>query len=290
MSKKINVSYIVSLLCILLFIYADTAFALAIPQKSKQDQRIQFISYSPDNVVKVNAGNGLITTIVFSPNEQITNFGSGYSTAWEFATDNNQFFLKPKDKDATTNLVIVTNKRIYSFDINLVEKSSNVTYKLVFNYPDEQAQLEKAALEKARLESQLNAPDPNIYADPHLNNCNYTMNFGETPSSKLIAPISAFDDGLFTYLKFKPNTDFPAVYRVSADGEAIINTHIENETLVIHGVYPEFRLRAGKDVVGIYNEDYDKNIGKLSVRHSNTLNNGTSTNGLSRHVRGNNNE
>ena len=52
-------------------------------------------------------------------------------------------------------------------------------------------------------------------------------------------------------LKVKISVDIPG-FRI-ADGEAIVNSHIENNVLVIHSVYPELRLRAGSDVVGIYN-------------------------------------
>ena len=107
----------------------------------------------------------------------------------------------------------------------------------------------------------------------------YTMNFGVSKGSRLIAPVSCYDNGRFTYMKFRDNTDFPAVYRVSDDGEAIINSHIEDQTLVIHGVYPEYRLRAGADVVGIYNENFDSSNIK-------TQNSGTTVDGLSRNIKG----
>ena len=75
-------------------------------------------------------------------------------------------------------------------------------------------------------------------------------------ASKTIAPIKAFDDNRFTYLKFKEQTDFPAAYRVQDGEETLLNSHVEDGWLVLHGVYEEVRLRAGKAVVGIYNENY----------------------------------
>lgn len=232
--------------------------ALETPKRSQEDHRIQYVNYSEDNVVRINAANGCITTVIFSPSEQVVNYGSGYSTAWEFATADNRFFLKPKDKDGTTNIVVVTNKRVYAFDVYLVEKPANATYKLTFRYPKEYLEAQIAAGQEAYVNKRLES------ADPHLNpqgknglNYHYTMNFGESAGSKELAPVQVYDNGRFTYMKFKEHSEFPAIYSVSSDGEAIINTHIEDQTLVIHGVYAEYRLRAGSDVVGIYNEGFN---------------------------------
>ena len=232
---------------------STNAFALERPNHSQADHRIQYVDYSKDDVVRVNAANGFITTIVFAPGEKVINYGSGYSTAWEFATADNQFFLKPKDKEGTTNIVVVTNKRIYSFDVFLVEKAANATYKLTFRYPQDYLEAKIKEGQEQYIKDQLEKEDPNLMSSLKDLNYNYTMNFGKTLGSRLIAPIACYDNGRFTYMKFRPNTDFPAVYSVSADGEAIVNSHIENNVLVIHSVYPELRLRAGSDVVGIYN-------------------------------------
>lgn len=282
--------FLISRLALLGVIFAfmgwfGLAQALQTPERSKLDHRIQHIAYSAENVTRINAANGFITTVIFAPGEKVVNYGSGYSTAWEFATADNQFFIKPKDKDGTTNLVVVTNKRIYSFDVYLVEKPTNATYKLTFSYPDEAQALDESELEQRLLSELIDAPDPNIATNPHLKNCAYSMNFGESAGSRQLAPLQAFDDGLFTYFKFRPNTDFPAIYRVSSDGEAIVNSHIEQDTLVVHGVYPEYRLRAGSDVVGIYNENFAQGVGKASVRHEQALKEGTSVTGVARTIK-----
>ncbi len=260
-------------------ISATSAFALETPSRSKEDHRIQYVDYSKDNVVRINAANGYITTLVFAPGEKVVNYGSGYSTAWEFATADNQFFLKPKDKDGSTNVVIVTDQRIYNLDVYLVEKPRNATYKLTFRYPQQFIEEQIRKGQESYIKGQLEKQDPSIQANNSYLNMKYTMNFGVSKGSRLIAPVSCYDNGRFTYMKFRDNTDFPAVYRVSDDGEAIINSHIEDQTLVIHGVYPEYRLRAGADVVGIYNENFDSSNIK-------TQNSGTTVDGLSRNIKG----
>lgn len=259
------------------FLMSFNAQALETPRRSHEDHRIQYVNYSKDDVVRVNAVNGFITTIVFAPGEKVVNYGSGYSTAWEFADADNMFFLKPKDKEGSTNLVIVTSERVYNFDVFLVENKANATYKLTFRYPEDYIKAKIKEGQENYVKQELEKEDPDLNPTGGLINYAYTMNFGKSEGSRLIAPLQCYDNGRFTYLKFRNNTDFPAVYSVSADGEAIVNSHVEDEALVIHGVYKELRLRAGSDVVGIYNDGYQKRL--MAPSDADT---GTSVHGLSR--------
>lgn len=260
-----------ALIPLILALVTSQTYALEVPSRSKQDYRVQYVDYDSSDVTRVNAANGYITTIIFQAGEKVTNYGSGYSTAWEFSTANNYFFLKPKDKEGTTNLVVVTNRRVYNFDVHLVEKPQNATYKLTFKYPQDEIQKRLEEGRKAHLENVLKMADPNTVKESKYANYDYVMNFGYSSNSKLLAPIEAFDDGRFTYFKFRGNTDFPAVYSVNSDGESILNSHVEQGYLIIHGVYPEYRLRAGQDVVGIYNQSFTG--GSTSSATGTTVNN-----------------
>ncbi len=236
-----------------------SANALEIPSKSRADQRIQYASYSVGNVTKINAVNGYITTVIFSPSEIVENFGSGYSSAWEFSASQNHFFLKPKDRNGTTNIVVVTSKRVYSIDVHLVSDPQNATYQLIYRYPEEIAKAKEEKRKQQDLEDLTKKTDPNVlHSDEHIYNANYqyTMNFGKNEHSVDLAPKRVFDDGRFTYFKFRKNHDMPAIYAVTTDGEAIVQSHVENGVLVVHGVYEEYRLRAGTAVCGVYNADF----------------------------------
>ena len=112
--------------------------ALERPTASQYDARVMYTDYKPGQVYPIRAANGLITTITFSPEEKIRDFGSGYSTAWEFQARGNNFFLKPKDFDGATNLVIVTDKHTYLFDVHPGSRAK-ATYSLTFRYPLEEA-------------------------------------------------------------------------------------------------------------------------------------------------------
>lgn len=105
MKKTLIIGTFFSVLCL------SNAFALDKPQAAKEDQRVLYTDFRADEVYPVTAASGIITTIVFSPSEQVQSYGSGFSTAWEFLSRGNYFFLKPKATDGRTNLVVVTNRR-----------------------------------------------------------------------------------------------------------------------------------------------------------------------------------
>ena len=198
---------------------SGSADALDVPTKSRSDGRIQYVDYKANDVTRINAVNGYITTITFSPGETVVNYGSGYSTAWEFAASENHFFLK-------------------------------------YRYPAEAAMIAENRARQKAIDNELNKDDPNLLEERPLGNYQYTMNFGKDKGSEALAPTLVFDDNNFTYFKFQSQRDFPAIYRVTPDGESMVNYHVEKGVLIVHGVFPEFRLRAGKAVVGIYNENY----------------------------------
>ena len=242
---------------------SSPANALDKPTHSTNDKRLLYTDFKAGEVYPINAANGLMTTIIFAPGEEVKSYASGYSSAWEFAHRGNHFFLKPKDKLATTNLVVLTDKRTYFFEVRLTSRAK-ATFSLQFAYPGDLAQKAQADAQKQAVKGLLEQdtlPTSNTESkaegsQKQLNRA-YTENFGASRTSKRIAPLEVFDDGQFTYIKFDRQTDFPAVYRVEeGDTETMLNAHVKKDYLVVHGVYEELRLRAGLGVVGIYNEAY----------------------------------
>ena len=108
------------ILVVLMALFAcKSALALDTPTVSKLDRRLYTTAYEENQVYPIYAVNGLVTSIVFAEDEKVDVHTSGFSTAWEFAARGNHFFLKPRAKEGSTNLVVVTNKRTYHFDLRL---------------------------------------------------------------------------------------------------------------------------------------------------------------------------
>nr|WP_278747511.1 TrbG/VirB9 family P-type conjugative transfer protein [Parasutterella excrementihominis] len=115
--KSLSACLLLSVLC------AQPAMALQQTRDSHADSRIKYATYRSDEVFPVLTKEGFVTTISFEKDEEVTSYGSGYSSAWETATSENQFFLKPKTLDGETNFVIVTNKRVYSLRCAMPRKA-----------------------------------------------------------------------------------------------------------------------------------------------------------------------
>ncbi len=98
--------------------------------------------------------------------------------------------------------------------------------------------------------------DGRLKAAPQVVNAQYAI--AEGRASEDIVPTLVFDDGRFTYLRFPGNREVPAVFHVLGDGsEALVNTRMEDDLLVVDRVSRRLVLRAGQAVVGVWNEAFD---------------------------------
>lgn len=256
------------------------ALALDIPDQSPLDSNIQSTNYQDDNVVNITAFIGISTHIVFSPSEEIEYVFSGFSDGWEATPKGNNLFIRPISAKGTesyfddegkevkqeieispnahdwrTNLNVVTNKRNYTFALNLGQGAKGRrqnTYRLTFTYPQEIAKAKALAEQKRALAKHLT---PDVVP----RNWDYVMQVGK--NSRDIAPIRAFDDGRFTYLSFAQNSEIPAIFIVTETGqETLINSHISSSapnTIVIQRIARQFVLRLGDAVVGVTNQAFD---------------------------------
>lgn len=257
-------------LAIVLFLCLSVANAADVPQSSRRDNRIQYVNYSAEDVVLVHATVGYVSRIVFEQGETIVSIHSGFSDGWDISASGRIMTLQPisvaLDEETTlqpnarqwrTNVAVETTKRLYDFDVRLLPEGyagddAQVFYRIEFLYPVEEA--EKAKADAARRLAAVERRTPII-----PRNHAYYMKAGKR--SQDIAPTAAFDDGLFTYLRFPNNRDLPTVFLVSPDGqEGKVNTHIHNDypyLLVVQRVARELVLRLGESVVTIENRGFD---------------------------------
>jgi type IV secretion system protein VirB9 len=72
--------------------------------------------------------------------------------------------------------------------------------------------------------------------------------------SRSLRPVSAVDDGLQVRLTFAASAEMPAVYAAEPDGdEVLVNTHVENDTIIVHRLAARLVLRRGREVGCIVN-------------------------------------
>jgi type IV secretion system protein VirB9 len=223
-------------------------------------QVVQQYEYQPDRVYPVRTGLGLTTQIELSPNEEILDYSTGFSSGWELTRRDNVFYLKPKNVDVDTNMMVRTATHSYIFELKVVAtdwkaldqaKREGVQYKITFTYPsDTSFSREKKKVAKA----------PPL--DAHLvAGRSYNFDYDYATRSRKepwLVPAHVYDDGRFTYIRMSdlkrfPSGDFPAVFmRETEHGEdSLVNTTVEGNTIVVHGTYPYLVVRHGDNVVGL---------------------------------------
>lgn len=268
-------------LLLLLLLLPSLVMAEITPDKSPFDSRVRVIDYNRMDVVKLSTFYGVSTHVQFADNELIKDVAIGDDQAWSIVPRGNHLFIKPKARKADTNVTVVTDKRVYNFALVVAPRSTkdstawkdpNLVYGVSFRYPEEEA-AKLAAEQAAKAKSEETKRRFNVIKSKFakttkdgvedyvgqkeipLERQNYDYWMAGSPE---ISPTAARDDGRFTYLAFSNNRDMPAVYSVDTAGkEALINTNVEGNTIVIHRVVALLRLRKGGAVVCIRNDAFN---------------------------------
>lgn len=69
-------------------------------------QVVQEYDYEPDRIYPVRTGLGITTQIELSPHEKILDYSTGFSAGWDLTRRDNVFYLKPKNVDVDTNMMV----------------------------------------------------------------------------------------------------------------------------------------------------------------------------------------
>jgi len=74
-----------------------------------------------------------------------------------------------------------------------------------------------------------------------------------------LRPVTAFDDGQKTYLKFKGS--IPAIFTVGdLTREKVVNFRREQDFIIIDGVHAQFTLRRGKQAICLFNLKFHNTV------------------------------
>jgi len=270
------------------------AWSSATPRGSAYDSRMQNVTYNSQNVTVVSTRPGYVTMLVFDDDETVIDAQAGFPRGWTVTKSDNrvgvspnpiaqpvtdasgnnisQVFL-PTAKDWKTNLFVVTSKRDYSLELNVLDKDSPAQAFIIrYHYPDElrkksaaasatRQQQQQEALDRQRIASAFRHP-----ATPR--NWRYTRRVAAGSAS--IAPDFAWDDGRFAYIGFSPAKTLPSVFRV-VNGQEQAGTpgtvKRGNYTVMVVPASPQLVLRYGSSVVGIENDGF----GRIPLTNSDTV-------------------
>jgi type IV secretion system protein VirB9 len=216
--------------------------------------------YQSDQIYTVHTGLGITTEIELSPNEKILDYSTGFSSGWDLTRRDNVFYLKPKNVDVDTNMMIRTETHSYIFELKVVAtdwrtlaqaRRAGVQYHIRFTYPADTAFASQTA--KVQDEPELSTA---LLKDRRYN-FDYDYATSDTDSPWLI-PVNAWDDGRFTYIKMPdlrqfPTGNFPSVYMRESERsqDSLVNTTVQGNTIVVHGTYNYLILRHDDKVVAL---------------------------------------
>jgi type IV secretion system protein VirB9 len=220
-------------------------------------EAVQEYDYVENKIYPVRTGLGIATQIELSPDENIVDYSTGFSNGWDISRRDNVFYVKPKNVDVDTNLLIRTETHSYILELRVVAtawkaldqaKDAGVQYKVRFRYPSD-ARFKAETVEKS--------PELSIALDASRA---YTFDYDYSTRTRLkaLVPVNVYDDGRFTYIQLAdltpfPTGSFPAVFGSETDGgdEFMVNTTVQGNTIVVHGTYRYLVIRHGKNVVGL---------------------------------------
>lgn len=226
-------------------------------------QGVDQYQYEKDQIYTVRTGLGLTTQIELSPNEKILDYSTGFSSGWELTRRGNVFYLKPKNVDVDTNMMVRTETHSYIFELKVVAtdwrqldqaRRAGVQYKITFNYPGD---TEFGIAQEAVVDETLPLLSTGLAKDRQYN-FDYSYSTRRVKKMGWLIPVNAYDDGRFTYVRLPASPEyktgiFPAVFgRETENGEDfVVNTTVEGNTLVVHGTHPYLVIRHGDNVVGL---------------------------------------
>jgi conjugal transfer protein trbG/virB9/cagX len=208
--------------------------------------------YYTDAVYDIYVTPDFITRIKLDPKETIQNIIAGSSDSFEIqqdfgGADNAQYlFITAKDLDVTSNINVITDKRIYT--INLFSTLEVFNPIVTFNYPAQGNTL-TYPLTSANGNTISTGRDRLNVATKDLD-FNYEIK-GKTAN---FAPQQVYTDGVQTVITMPSNIQEAPVILVkgvSGDKYEVVNFEYEKNKIIVHRVIKEAVLKLGKKTVTI---------------------------------------
>ena len=225
-------------------------------------QRIMVMDYDEEaqaKTIPIVAKRGFVTQIDFGKGESIESLGSsGQAAALTGDADgwivvgrkgDRHVYLKPKAEAFASNLLVVTNRYNYAFDLRVLpdDARSDGMWRLSFRYPNDG--MSSAEVRANQVAFALASP---------TDKRNLKYRIESLSGNGDILPKKVWDDGRFTYIAMGNNREIPAAFKVDGQGaESMVNLHTEGQLLVIHEVVRRLILKLDKQEVGIWNEAFD---------------------------------
>jgi type IV secretion system protein VirB9 len=193
---------------------------LAVPAS---DPRLQTLPYDVNRVVRLNVAPRFQLTVIFSPAEKVENVAIGDSEAWQVTLNNrgDSLFLKSVRPSGVTNMTVITDVRVYNFELSpAFAPGPDTPFTVRFTYPETASQGPAAAV-----------------AQPGIGR--YRLG-----GVRALRPAAITDDGVRTTIEWRPQQVIPAVFAIDERGdEILLDGNMRDGRYVIDAIHPTLLFR-----------------------------------------------
>ena len=258
----------------------SSAWAEEYPIPGRQDARMRYLAYDPNQVVHLSTAVGATLVVGFGPKEMVTAVAVTDSKDLKAMPKGNFLFFKSQEALALQPVIVLTSTeggemRRYVFEITTVPAQSlavnapGIYYSVQFTYPADEAVRQRAQAEaqaaKEQAEAQARAAQLQLQAAHHQmerqardplsgdRNWHYVAQ-----GNRSLLPLEVFDNGYSTVFRFPGNVRIPSVFVINPDGkEATPNYAVKGDLVQVEAVARGWRLRDGDTVLGVWNQAFD---------------------------------
>ncbi|WP_420137921.1 TrbG/VirB9 family P-type conjugative transfer protein [Sphingomonas sp.] len=202
------------------------------PHPGAGDPRLQTVVYDPGQIVQLHGVPGYQLTVELSTDEQIQNVALGDSNAWQVSVNKagDHLFLKPTQGGVATNMTVITNVRVYNFDlVPVAEAGPDVAYTVQFKYPA--------------------APSVSLSGNIGASAETHPVSRYKLAGDRTLRPSEISDDGTRTYVRWPADRAIPATFQIDDDGtEKLVNGTMRGDRFVTDGIAKKLIFRIDQRV------------------------------------------
>jgi type IV secretion system protein VirB9 len=267
-----------ALLCV--SVLALPARAAEDPNPGREDARMRYLAYDPNQVVHLSTAVGATLVVGFGAKETVTAVAVTDSKDLKAMPKGNFLFFKSQVALPLQPVIVLTTTeggemRRYVFEITTVTAASltadapGIYYSVQFTYPADEAarrravaaaqaakDLAAARAREAQLQLQLAHNQMEQRArDPFSGDRNWHY---VAQGDRTLLPLEVFDNGYSTVFRFPGNVRIPSIFVINPDGkEATPNYAVKGDLVQVESVARGWRLRDGHTVLAIWNQAFD---------------------------------
>lgn len=233
------------------------AFAINAYEPVAIDSRIKTFIYSENEIYNLKFRIGYNSIIEFSKDEAIETISLGDPYPWKLTPLDRRLFMKPIEPGVKTNMTVITNKRVYLFEIESDISSSidsiDVVHVARFFYPVTTIdKLDNLGSTKSSSRVQDILDQKKMVDTGGAVNVMYSF----AGKANVSTPIEIFDDKRRTYMRFKtdPNYRLLKIFSVQNKAQKAVQFKRTGDFIILEGVFKRLVIEYEGSKTEVYND------------------------------------